>query len=202
MKNRRNKKYILVTHQKGGVGKSTLTFNLAICLAQASKVAIIDMDPQGSLAQLSSTVKDFDISPYQGNRDSVLGIDADFIFVDTPPYLTNHLVWLIELADLIIIPTKAGVLDLMAIHATITIMKGQDAVEKCLIVLNMIKPNTTLTLDILIELEKFKDVKIADNQVSDLVAFTRSILNQGLESNKKAKNQIDALSEEILRSLL
>jgi len=33
---------ILITHQKGGVGKSTLTFNLAQNIAKDSKVAVLD----------------------------------------------------------------------------------------------------------------------------------------------------------------
>ena len=37
-------KIILVTHQKGGVGKSTLTFNMANALKNDVKVAIIDLD--------------------------------------------------------------------------------------------------------------------------------------------------------------
>ena len=45
-------KIILITHQKGGVGKSTLTFNLAQNFSSNSKVAVLDFDLQGSLSQL------------------------------------------------------------------------------------------------------------------------------------------------------
>ena len=41
-------KIILVTHQKGGVGKSTLTFNMALAIKNEAKTAIIDLDLQGS----------------------------------------------------------------------------------------------------------------------------------------------------------
>lgn len=44
-------KIILITHQKGGVGKSTLTFNLAQNISNGSKVAVLDFDLQGSLSQ-------------------------------------------------------------------------------------------------------------------------------------------------------
>lgn len=40
-------KIILITHQKGELGKSALTFNLAQNLSEYSKVAILDMDAQG-----------------------------------------------------------------------------------------------------------------------------------------------------------
>ncbi|RXG21122.1 ParA family protein [Leeuwenhoekiella aequorea] len=195
-------KIILITHQKGGVGKSTLAFNLAINFSQASKVAIVDMDPQGSLAQLESIVTDIDIYSNVINEKSIRDLEADFIFIDTPPYLTNHLSWLVSLSDLVIIPTKAGILDLMAIQATVSIMNDNNALDKCIIVLNMIKPNTTLTLDILVELEKLQHIKIAKNHISDLVVYTRSILNQGVDENRKATRQINMLSEEILKLLL
>ena len=49
-------KIILITHQKGGVGKSTLTFNLAQNIAANSRVAVLDFDLQGSLSQLEELV--------------------------------------------------------------------------------------------------------------------------------------------------
>lgn len=194
-------KIILITHQKGGVGKSTLTFNLAQNIAANSRVAVLDFDLQGSLSQLEELVTDFKIIPYQDKLESISELQYDFIFIDTPPYLSNHLAKLISISDLIIVPTKAGILDLLAIKSTLAIIEQEKRTRDTLVVFNMIKPNTTLTLDILIGLEEY-NVKIATTHISDLVAFTRSVLLKGVSNDKNAQKQIDQLTEEILTKLI
>ncbi|WP_343643389.1 ParA family protein [Chryseobacterium sp.] len=188
-------KIILTTHQKGGVGKSTLSFNLAVNLKENAKVCIIDLDAQGSLYQ----VRDLSEVPIfsEEKLKEIQSSDFDFVFIDTPPYLSNKLTELCDLADVIIIPTKAGVLDLLAIKSTIDIIEHSGNENKALIVFNMVKPNTTLTEEIKDQLSDY-NVKVSKNMISDLVIFSRSVLINGVEDNNKAQKQIDALTKEIL----
>lgn len=194
-------KIILITNQKGGVGKSTLTFNLAQNISNESKVAVLDYDLQGSLSQLKELVSDFEIIPYVGEIDKISELEYDFIFIDTPPYLSNQLPKLIAIADLIIVPTKAGILDLLAIKNTIEMIELEKRTANTLIVFNMIKANTTLTLDILIGLEEY-NVKIANTHISDLVSYTRSVLLKRVTKDQNAQRQIDHLTKEILLKLI
>lgn len=192
-------KIILITHQKGGVGKSTLAFNLARILSQNSKVAVLDFDSQGSLAQIKEMVTGFDILAYEGEINKIHNLNYDFILIDTPPYLSNRLPDLIELANLIIIPTKAGILDLLAVKSTIELLKNKKS--DALIVFNMIKPNTTLTQDILNGIKEY-EVPVAKTYISDLVSFTRSVLIGDVSADKNATNQINSLAIEILSRLV
>ena len=188
-------KIILITHQTGGVGKSTIAYNLASNIRENAKVCIIDMDSQGSLINISelSEVPIFTADMLNEKIKS----DYDFIFIYTPPYLNEKIIDLCNISDVIIIPTKAGVLDLLAIKSTIDIVKQAKSENKAIIVFNMIKPNTTLTEEIKSQLQDY-NIKVSKNMLSDLVSFSRSVLVNGVEENNNAQKQIDNLTKEIL----
>lgn len=112
-----------------------------------SKVCIVDLDYQGSLNNISelSEVPIFT----EEKLNEVLKSDYDFIFIDTPPYLSEKLPELCNLANVIVVPSKVGFLDVLAIASTIKIIEQSNNKDKAIVVLNMVKPSTTLTDDIL-----------------------------------------------------
>ena len=191
-------KIILITHQKGGVGKSTLAFNMASILKESVNTAIIDLDLQGSLYKSRNSSS---VPIYPPNKlEDINNMDYDFIFIDTPPYLISDLPMLCRISNVIVIPTKTGLYDLLAIEDTIEIVKSAKKEKDTLIVFNMVKPNTTLTNEMNEALERF-NVSVSNTFISDLVAFTRSAINDGIEENTKAQNQIIELTKEVLSKI-
>ena len=188
-------KIISTIHQKGGVGKSTLTFNLANNLKDNAKICIIDVDPQGSIyeSRSFSDIDTYHISEFE----KVKGLDYDFIFIDTPPYLFDGVQNIAEISDVIIIPIKPGVYDTLSINRTIEQLKEFNCEKKTLIVFNLVKHNTNITEEIREQVAEF-GIDISNNNISDLVAFTRSSITKGVEESRVAQKQLDNLTKEIL----
>ena len=132
---------ITVAHQKGGVGKSTMALNLALCFQDQLKVALVDSDLQGSIYHIKDEFPGLAILSSE-QIGHIPNLNYDLIIVDTPPYLSNKLAELFRFSDFVLVPTKAGFFDVMAIRSTLALIKFSQAQNKRLkagIVLNMIK---------------------------------------------------------------
>jgi chromosome partitioning protein len=100
------RKIITIAHQKGGVGKSTLALNLAVCFQDQLNVALVDTNLQGSLYHSKEVLPGLAVLA-QDQLQKIKDLQYDLIIVDTPPYLSNKLPELFSLSDFILIPTKA-----------------------------------------------------------------------------------------------
>lgn len=192
---------ITIAHQKGGVGKSTLALNLAYSFSKNVRTALTDTDPQGSIIQLQDLVNGIDILPYNAET---FNQDYNVIFVDTPPYIMETMKPIFEQSDLIIIPTKAGVPDIMAIRTTVELVKEVQKTNKRLkacIVLNMVKPRANITDQAREQLKKYNLPIVTE--IKDRVSYTNTFLTGGVQSGGDdiAKKEIEALTIEILELL-
>jgi len=197
-------KIITVAHQKGGVGKSTLAMNLAVCFQDQLSVALVDTDLQGSIVDLQEHLPGLTVMQ-EDNFESIKAAKQELIIIDTPPYLSNRLPELFLISDYVLIPTKAGFFDVMAIRSTLALVKQAQVKQpqlKAGIVLNMIKPRSGVTQEVLNLLQSF-DTPVLRTMVHDRVSFTRSPITGGVLAgvDVKAKEEITGLAEEIVDSI-
>ena len=190
--------FIGLVNQKGGVGKTTLAINLANSFKENVKVCLVDLDPQGTINSLADVLKGFEV--LTSLEEAALSA-YDVVFIDTPPYLSDKLVQVIKLCNLIIVPTKAGIADLLALKPTTALIKANSNPGcKHFVVFNMVKYGTTLTEDVKREVEKL-GIPTFDTMVSDRVNFARSIgLENGIYGigDYKGEKEIDKLTKEVL----
>ena len=198
-------KIICISNQKGGAGKSTIAFNLAYALKNGLSVAVIDTDLQGSLTSLLLMMDGIKLLPLPDNPEDLKNFTEDILIIDTPPYLSTNLINLFEISDYILIPTKASFFDVMAIRATITLLRQaqiRGSKAKSGIVLNMINARTGLT-DQIKNLLKEHSIPILNTQINERISYVRSLLNGGVVNSrdKKAKAEILNLADEILNNI-
>lgn len=195
---------ISVVHQKGGVGKTTLALNLAHCFAENLRVGISDTDLQGSISEISEFIEGIDLVSLEQVR-SRKNLPYDIVIIDTPPYLTNKLKEIFLLSDFVLIPTKTGYLDALAIRATIALFNEAALEKKNLqggIVLNMVMHNTSINEEIK-ELLLGYDFRLLENYLTHRVSFARSPMTNGIfnSEDEKAKNEVVNVAGEILQIL-
>lgn len=123
-------KVIAVAQQKGGSGKTMLTAQLAVALAAGCSVAVLDIDPQGSLtiwgklrasaAKAIAPVASHSVSGWRlASELEKLKAAYDIVLIDTPPVIDSDARRAIRAADLVIIPLNPSPPDLWAAEGTL-----------------------------------------------------------------------------------
>lgn len=131
---------IALINQKGGVGKTTLTINLARAMQLARRrVLIVDSDPQGSARDW------FQASQNHGyDMPGVVGVDRpvleqsvkklrgafDVILIDGAAKLQDMTVSALKAADLVLIPVQPSALDIWAAEDLVELIKARRSVTE------------------------------------------------------------------------
>ncbi len=152
---------IAVASQKGGSGKTTLAGHIAVQaeLAGAGPVAVVDTDPQASLAdwwnERSAATPVF-------MRTSVTNLTADIrrlrdhdiklVVIDTPPAITDTIAEVVQVADLVVVPTRPSPHDLRAVGASVDLIESLN--KPLVFVVNGATPRAKVTSEVAIALSQ------------------------------------------------
>ena len=123
-------KVIAVAQQKGGAGKTMLAAQFAVALAGEGRVALLDIDPQGSLTiwgklreGAAKAVHGVKVESVSGRRLASelekLKAGYDYVLIDTPPVIDSDARRAIRAADLLLIPMNPAPPDLSAAEGTL-----------------------------------------------------------------------------------
>ena len=208
-------KIITVAHQKGGVGKTTLSLFLYQHMTMyGANCAVIDTDPQKSIKVLYETLGSNDnwgtlnlIDPDDYSWDQIVKLDYDIIIVDTPPAYVDIIDKVLKYADFVLVPCKASPLDLLAIRETVSQVEAAQKINpnlKAGIVLNQVIFRSSFTEEaknVLKQSHSLPVLKTVIHNRADIARFLTKSISVHNEKNRKVDEEVSLLINEIVEML-
>lgn len=201
MKPKGSLKVVALAASKGGVGKTTLASALAVRAAQdGDRVALIDVDPQASLFrwwELRGEPENPKIFEMDASAEALglLVVEGwDWVFIDTPPALFDRIESSIYIADFVLIPTRASMLDVDAVSDVVDVCNEQS--KAFAFVVNAVHPEwAKLSAGAVGYLKKLgpvlpQKVELRQCYVS---AMIKGLSGPEAEKGGEARKEIDAL---------
>jgi chromosome partitioning protein len=173
---------VALCSQKGGSGKTTLSGHLAVQaeLAGYGPVALMDTDPQGSLAawwnERGSAAPAFastTLAQLPGDLERLRLEGCRLVVIDTPPAINMAIQRVINVADLVVIPTRPSPHDLRAVAGTVEMVER--AHGTMVFVVNAANLRAKITADAVIALSQHGTV--APAFVQQRVDFATSMID-------------------------
>lgn len=203
---------ITVAQQKGGSGKSMMVASLAACLAASKTIAILDIDPQHSMAKWHSlrarhspTPRNVALSKVSGWRVAGelerLRREYDVVLIDTPPVVDSDARRAIRAADLVMVPLQPSAPDLWAAEGTLTL--AQEEKRPVCIVLNRVPATGKQREECLSALSE-RGVPVLAEHLGNRAAFSQAFA-QGLGVTEAAPRtvaakEVQALADSVLEA--
>ncbi|HEY8267853.1 MAG TPA: ParA family protein [Xanthobacteraceae bacterium] len=193
---------VVFASQKGGSGKTTLSGHLAVEAQQQGDgpVALIDTDPQGSLAkwwnERSAEVPVFAQLELHELQDGIERLRSDgfrLIVIDTPPAVTSSIVEVVSHADLVVVPTRPSPHDLRAVGATVDLVEYQK--KPLIFVVNSATARARITSETAVALSQHG--MVAPVTIHHRVDFAASMIDGrtvgDVNPNSRSAKEISAL---------
>ena len=199
---------ITVGSTKGGVGKSTISCNLAVAAATNSRsVLLVDADTQASSISFRAIREKDDIQAIQITTPTIhkdLGqFDHDLKIIDAGGRDNKSFRSAIMAADLLLIPCLPSSVDFWAASDVIEILNEARSYRDidARFILNQVLPNTRLTVEIVDAMREFeKDAQLLKSKLCSRIVYKNAFaLGKGVIEmpDKKAKAEVESLFTEI-----
>lgn len=201
-----------VLNQKGGVGKTTISVNLAAAYAlKGHKVLLVDADPQGSALAWSSMRETAPLFTVIGmakpslHRDMpVLSADYDMVIIDGAPRANELGRAVIMASDLILIPVQPSPYDVWASAETVQLIRDGQQFKpnlKAVFVVNRKIANTAIGRDVHGIISTF-EIPVSEIALGQRVIYAESASNgqavMEVEPNGEAAREITKLARSIV----
>ncbi len=207
-------RYIVVGNLKGGSGKSTVVFNLAVWLAaQGHAIRLVDLDPQKTLSDLVAVRAEIGWEPLLDTPAASPDLPAappdTWTLVDVGAADMAGMLEAVGVADLVLVPVMPGQADIWATQRYLRTI-DRERPDHCAIRLfvNRADPGDASreTREAVVALEAIAgmlgSVSVLPARLGRRIAFCRS-LSEGsavfeLEPKSKASEEFQALAQAIV----
>jgi chromosome partitioning protein len=203
-----------ITNLKGGVGKSTITQNLAVCFAHLDyKVVIVDTDTnQNSLSWYGARDNDLPninvvgVSESDALSKSINNLhkDYDIVLIDGTPNLSKMATRIILVSDILLIPIRPSPQDFRTLEKFETRYEEAKAFKENIpayFILNEYSEQKKVHEGILQMIDTSFDIPILDTKINSRVAYSEAgITGKGVYeyTDLKAKEEMIKLTKEVL----
>ena len=202
-------------NQKGGVGKTTLSVNLAASLARTgARLLLIDVDPQGSALDWAAAREGESLFSVIGfpratihKEIGKIGQGYDHIIIDGPPRVTDLARSAIMASDVVLIPVQPSPYDIWSVDEIVKLTEDARVYrdnQKVTFVINRKIANTIIGRDVRVALANYS-IPTMTAAVTQRVIYAEAVA-QGqavyeLDPNGPAAAEIEAVTNELLEVL-